>query len=69
MTHSDAINILREIEYSVNGDHPSIRDEAINTAITVDYGISYGRTTCQRFFHNKKLGWDDDCVIAWMPPL
>lgn len=94
MTHSDAINILREIEYPVNGDNQSARDEAISIAIqalqqttwipvserlpeqgnmsylvTVDYGKSYGRTACQRFFYNKELGWNDDCVVAWMPLL
>ena len=33
---------------------------------TVDYdkhGIGVG----QRYYHGKGLGWEDDCVIAWMP--
>ena len=33
---------------------------------TVDYG-KYGLATGQRFYHGKGLGWEDDCVIAWMP--
>jgi len=41
--------------------------EEVGTYITtVDYekhGIAVG----QRYYHGKGLGWEDDCVIAWMP--
>ena len=33
---------------------------------TVDYG-KHGLATGQRYYHGKGLGWEDDCVIAWMP--
>lgn len=32
---------------------------------TIDYG-KLGLATGQRFYHGS-LGWEDDCVIAWMP--
>ena len=41
--------------------------EEIGTYMTtVDYG-KYGLATGQRYYHGKGLGWEDDCVIAWMP--
>jgi len=40
--------------------------EEIGTYMTtVDYG-RHGLATGQRFYHGA-LGWEDDCVIAWMP--
>lgn len=33
---------------------------------TVDYGNG-GIASCQRFFYNDEIGWNDDCVIAWKP--
>lgn len=33
---------------------------------TVDYE-KYGLVTGQRYYHGKILGWEDDCVTAWMP--
>ena len=33
---------------------------------TVDYG-RYGLATGQRYYHGKRLGWEDECVVAWMP--
>lgn len=33
---------------------------------TVDYG-KHGLATGQRYYHGQGLGWEDDCVIAWMP--
>ncbi len=33
---------------------------------TVDYE-KYGIAVGQRYYHGKGLGWEDDCVIAWMP--
>ena len=40
--------------------------EKIGTYMTtIDYG-KYGLATGQRFYHGT-LGWEDDCVIAWMP--
>lgn len=41
-------------------------DEVGTYMTTVDYekhGIAVG----QRYYHGKGLGWEDDCVIAWMP--
>lgn len=33
--------------------------------VTVDYGdITF---SCQRFFYNAEIGWNDDSVIAWQP--
>lgn len=41
--------------------------EEIGTYMTtVDYGM-YGLAAGQRYYHGKGLGWEDDCVIAWMP--
>ena len=41
--------------------------EEIGTYMTtVDYG-KYGLATGQRYYHGKELGWEDDCVTAWMP--
>jgi hypothetical protein len=34
--------------------------------VTVDYGEGI-ICSCQRFFFNEDLGWNDDCVIAWQP--
>ena len=33
---------------------------------TIDYG-EYGLVTGQRYYHGGVLGWNDECVIAWMP--
>ena len=33
---------------------------------TIDYG-KHGIATGQRYYYGQNLGWDDDCVIAWMP--
>lgn len=32
--------------------------------VTVDYGEGLV-CSCQRFFFNEDIGWNDDCVIAW----
>ena len=41
--------------------------EEMGTYITtVDYG-KHGLATGQRYYHGKGLGWEDDCVTAWMP--
>ena len=34
--------------------------------VTVDYGKGI-ICSCQRFFFNDEIGWNDDCVIAWQP--
>ena len=34
--------------------------------VTVDYGNGLV-CSCQRFFFNEDIGWNDDCVIAWQP--
>lgn len=34
--------------------------------VTVDYGNGVV-CSCQRFFFNEDIGWNDDCVIAWQP--
>lgn len=34
--------------------------------VTVDYGLGV-TTSCQRFFFNDEIGWNDDSVIAWKP--
>ena len=34
--------------------------------VTVDYGEGI-ICSCQRFFFNDEIGWNDDCVIAWQP--
>ena len=34
--------------------------------VTVDYGDGVV-CSCQRFFFNEDIGWNDDCVIAWQP--
>ena len=34
--------------------------------VTVDYGKGL-KASCQRFFFNYEIGWNDDCVIAWKP--
>ena len=33
---------------------------------TIDYG-EYGLVTGQRYYHGGVIGWNDECVIAWMP--
>lgn len=33
---------------------------------TVNYG-EHGLAVGQRYYYGEGLGWDDDCVIAWMP--
>lgn len=34
---------------------------------TIDYGYGkYGLAVGQRYYYGS-LGWNDDCVIAWMP--
>ena len=33
---------------------------------TIDYG-EYGLVTGQRYYHGGVRGWNDECVIAWMP--
>ena len=33
---------------------------------TIDYG-KHGLAIGQRYYYGNGLGWDDDCVIAWMP--
>lgn len=33
---------------------------------TVDYE-KYGIAVGQRYYHGECIGWEDDCVIAWMP--
>ena len=41
--------------------------EEIGTYMTtVDYEL-HGIAVEQRYYHGKGLGWDDECVIAWMP--
>lgn len=32
--------------------------------VTVDYGNGV-IASCQRFFYNGGIGWNDDCVTAW----
>lgn len=34
--------------------------------VTVDYGNGLV-CSCQRFFFNEEIGWNDDSVIAWQP--
>ena len=34
--------------------------------VTVDYGDGLV-CSCQRYFFSEEIGWNDDCVIAWMP--
>ena len=34
--------------------------------VTVDYGEGI-ICSCQRFFFNDEIGWNDNCVIAWQP--
>ena len=34
--------------------------------VTVEYGEGI-ICSCQRFFFNDAIGWNDDCVIAWQP--
>ena len=34
--------------------------------VTVDYDNGVV-CSCQRFFFNEDIGWNDDCVIAWQP--
>ena len=34
--------------------------------VTVDYGNG-NICSCQRFFFNAEIGWNDDCVTAWRP--
>ena len=41
-------------------------EEAGTYMTTVDYGKN-GLATGQRYYHGKGLGWEDDCVTAWMP--
>jgi hypothetical protein len=33
---------------------------------TINYGKYYGLAVEQRYYY-ESLGWNDDCVIAWMP--
>ena len=33
---------------------------------TVDYGNGL-ISSCQRFFYNDEIGWNDEAVIAWKP--
>lgn len=33
---------------------------------TIDYG-KYGLEVGQKYYYGQGLGWNDDCVIAWMP--
>lgn len=41
--------------------------EEIGTYMTtLNYG-TFGLAVGQRFYHGGVLGWEDDCVIAWMP--
>lgn len=41
--------------------------EGIGTYMTtLDYG-KYGLAVGQRYYHGTLLGWEDNCVIAWMP--
>lgn len=41
--------------------------EEVGTYITTaDYG-KYGLAVGQRYYHGKGIGWEDDCIIAWMP--
>lgn len=40
--------------------------EGIGTYMTtLDYG-KHGLAVGQRYYHGTGLGWEDDCVIAWM---
>lgn len=33
---------------------------------TLDYE-KHGLAVGQRYYHGEQIGWDDECVIAWMP--
>ena len=57
-----AIRALEQTRWIPVSEEPKEQGSYITT---IKYGDKYA--VGQRYYHGKYVGWEDSCVIAWMP--
>ena len=57
-----AIQALEQTRWIPVSEEPKEQGSYITT---IKYGDKYA--VGQRYYHGKYVGWEDSCVIAWMP--